>query len=173
MKKAFQFKAIATFVIAFLISATAMAQGGKVPASPRETVTGSINGANITIDYGSPAAKGRKIYGELVPYGKMWRAGANEATKFTTDKEITVEGKKLPAGSYSVFVTLTDKDAVVTFNSQVGQWGIKGGGIANEDPTKDVIAVTVKTKSAPMAERLKYVISSKGSNWFGIPSQYQ
>lgn len=143
---------MATLVVAFLISATAMAQGGK--ASPREKVTGIINGANITIEYGSPSVKGRKIYGGLVPYAKMWRAGANESTKFTTDKDITVEGKKLAAGSYSVFVTPAEKEAVVTFNSQVGQWGIKGGGIANEDPAKDVAAVTVKTKTAPMTEAL-------------------
>ncbi len=150
------------FVMALFITISAMAQGDKKPASPREKATGVINGANITIEYGSPSVKGRKIYGELVPFGKMWRAGANEATKFTTDKEITVEGKKLPAGSYSVFVTPSEKEAVVTFNSQVGQWGIKGGGLANEDPAKDVAAVTVKTKTAPATEALKYVITSTG-----------
>ena len=73
-------------------------------ASPAATAVGSINGANITIKYSSPSVKGRPIYGtNLVPYGgKVWRAGANSATVFETDKDITVEGKKLPAGKYSI-----------------------------------------------------------------------
>ena len=64
-------------------------------ASPPETATGTINGANISINYSSPAVKGRKIWGSLVPYNKVWRAGANEATIFETSKDITVEGKKI------------------------------------------------------------------------------
>jgi hypothetical protein len=70
------------------------------PASPAATAVGTINGANLSIKYSSPSVKGRKVYGtDLVPYGgKVWRAGANSATVFETDKDITVEGKKLPAG---------------------------------------------------------------------------
>jgi hypothetical protein len=163
MKKVFQLKAIAGFVIALLISTVACAQmKGKMVASPRDSVSGKVHGANISINYGSPSVKGRKIYGGLVPYGKMWRAGANEATKFTTDKDIMVAGKKLPAGSYSFFVTPGEKEFTITFNSQTGQWGIKGGGVANEDPAKDVVVATVTPKTVDMTERLKYVITSKG-----------
>jgi hypothetical protein len=162
MKKTFQLKAIAAFVVALLISTTTMAQMGKVVASPRDSVSGKVHGATISINYGSPSVKSRKIYGGLLPYGKMWRAGANEATKFTTDKDIMVAGKKLPAGSYSFFVTPGEKEFTITFNSQTGQWGIKGGGLANEDPAKDVLVATVTAKTAPMTERLKYVITAKG-----------
>jgi hypothetical protein len=160
MKKVVQLKALVVLVVALLFSTAASAQ--KVVASPRDSVSGKIKGANISINYGSPSVKGRKIYGGLQPYGKMWRAGANESTKFTTDKDIMVEGQKLPAGSYSLFVTPGEKEFIVTFNSQTGQWGIKGGGLANEDPAKDVLAVTVTGKPAPMTERLKYEITSKG-----------
>jgi hypothetical protein len=162
MKKVFQLKAIAVFVVAFLISATAMAQGGKVIASPRDSVSGNINGANISINYGSPSVKGRKIYGGLQPYGKIWRAGANVATTFTTDKEIKFEGKTVPAGKYTLFVTPGEKEFIVTLNSETGQWGIKRNGDANEDPAKDVAVVTVKPKTAEFTERLKYVITKKG-----------
>jgi hypothetical protein len=87
MKKLVQLKALAVLVVVLLFSTAASAQ--KVVASPRDSISGKINGATITINYGSPSVKGRKIYGGLQPYGKMWRAGANEATKFTTDKDIT------------------------------------------------------------------------------------
>src|ERR1051325_10914117 len=88
----------------FCTSFVACAQGDKSSRpSPPATATGKIGNATITINYSSPAVKGRKIWGELVPYDKAWRAGANEATIFTTDKEIKVEGKTLPAGSYSLF----------------------------------------------------------------------
>src|SRR5690606_11501461 len=87
----------------FLISGTAMAQEA-LKASPAETVSGKINAATVTIHYSSPSVKGRKVFGELEPYGKVWRAGANEATTFETDKAIQVEGKPLPAGKYSFFL---------------------------------------------------------------------
>ena len=67
------------------------AQGGQ--ASPAATATGKIGEATITITYSSPGVKGRTIWGELVPYDKVWRAGANQATIFETDKDITIEGK--------------------------------------------------------------------------------
>jgi hypothetical protein len=161
MKKAFQLKAIAGFVIALLMSTVAMAQD-KAPASPRDSVSGKVHGATISINYGAPSVRGRKIYGGLQPYGKMWRAGANGATTFKTDKDIMVEGKKLPAGTYTLFVTPGETEFVVTFNSQLGQWGIKRNGDANEDPAKDVAVVTVKPKTVAMTEQLKYVITKAG-----------
>lgn len=162
MKRVFQLTATACMALAlFFISTTSFAQGGAQP-SPRDSVSGVVAGANISINYGSPAVKGRVIWGDLVPYDKAWRAGANQATTFTTDKEITIEGKKLPAGKYTLFATPGEKEWKIAFNSQTGQWGIKRDGTANEDPAKDVLVVTVKPKAAPMTERLKYVISSTG-----------
>jgi hypothetical protein len=91
-------------VLLLFVGLSACAQGDKSSRpSPPATATGKVGGANITINYSSPSVKGRKIWGDLVPYGKVWRAGANEATTFETDKAITVEGKNLPAGKYSLF----------------------------------------------------------------------
>ena len=93
----------------------------------------------ITIDYSSPSVKGRNVFGGLEPYGQVWRAGANEATIFTTSKDIEVEGKKLPAGKYSLFMTPGEKEWTVYFNSQTGQWGEGKDGKANMDPSKTVV----------------------------------
>ncbi|MDQ3279413.1 MAG: DUF2911 domain-containing protein [Bacteroidota bacterium] len=139
----------------FLMSFAACAQGNK--ASPAATATGKVGGANITINYSSPSVKGRTIWGELVPYGKVWRAGANEATTFETSKDITVEGKKLPAGKYSLFALPGEKEWKILFNAQTGQWGTQ------HDAAKDVLAVSVKpTAAASMSERLVYDVNSKG-----------
>jgi hypothetical protein len=165
MKKVFQLKAITGFVFALLMSVTAFGQSKQV-LSPRDSVSGKIGSATITINYGSPSVRARKIFGGLEPYNKTWRAGANGATSFTTDKDIMVEGKKLPAGKYTFFATPGEKEWKVIFNSQVGEWGIKGtpdgGHVANNDPAKDVLTVAVKPKTVPLTERLKYVITPKG-----------
>src|SRR5678809_1049794 len=71
--------------------------------SPAATATGKAGGANVTINYSSPSVRGRKVWGELVPYGKVWRAGANQATTIEFDKDVTVEGKKIPKGKYSLY----------------------------------------------------------------------
>ncbi len=134
-------------------------------ASPAATATGKIKDATITINYSSPSVKGRPIWGtSLVPYDKVWRAGANEATIFETDKDIKVEGKTLPAGKYSLYMYVTEnKDWTIIFNSQTGQWGITRAGETTEDPAKDVLRVNVKpVKSASFNERLVYNIGGKG-----------
>jgi hypothetical protein len=154
------------FLIVVLLSTTSFifAQGNNSnKPSPPATATGKVGDANISIKYSSPAVKGRKIWGELVPYGKAWRAGANEATIFETDKEVKVEGKTLPAGKYSLFAIPGENEWNIIFNSQTGQWGVKQGGVANLDRNKDVLAVSVKPKkSSSMNERLVYDINNKG-----------
>lgn len=143
---------------------SACAQGDKSKrASPPETATGKIGDATVTINYSSPAVKGRKVWGELVPYDKAWRAGANEATTFETDKAVKVEGKELPAGKYSVFIVPGEKEWQFLFNSETGQWGIKRTGEANFDPAKTVLTVSAKPKaSSAMNERLLYEVTGKG-----------
>ena len=98
-------KSIATLLFVATISLSASAQEQKAPpASPPATATGKVGAATITINYSSPAVKGRTIWGGLEKYDKVWRAGANDATTFKTDKDIMVQGKKLPAGTYSFFL---------------------------------------------------------------------
>jgi Protein of unknown function (DUF2911) len=147
-----------------LISVSSCAQ----KASPAATATGKAGGANITIAYSSPSVKGRAIWGGLVPYDKVWRAGANEATIFTTDKDIKIEGKELKAGKYSLYAIPGEKEWTIILNSETGQWGIKRTGETTEDPAKDVLRVNVKPKkSASMNESLTYTVDGKGFalNW--------
>ena len=139
------------------------AQGDKASRpSPPATASGKVKEANITINYSSPAVKGRQIFGSLVPYGEVWRAGANEATIFETDKDIKVEGKTLPAGKYSVYAIPGEKEWTIIFNKQTGQWGVKKGG-SSRDAAQDALLVKVKPKkSSAMAERLAYDVNDKG-----------
>lgn len=144
-------------------SFTALAQGDKASRpSPPATATGTVGGATVSITYSSPSVKGRQIWGGLVPYDKAWRAGANEATIFETDKAIKVAGKDLPAGKYSLFAVPGEKEWQFIFNSQTGQWGIKRGGDANRDPANDVLTVSAKPDKGSMSEKLVYEITKKG-----------
>lgn len=92
-------------------------------ASTRDTVNAQVAGANIWIDYGRPAARGREIWGKLVPFDTTWRFGANAATQFKTDKDIMLGGVHVPAGMYTLFLYPTAKEAWLIVNKQTGQWG--------------------------------------------------
>lgn len=129
------------------------------PASPAATANGKIGDANITINYSSPSVKGRKIFGGLEPYDKVWRAGANQATTFETDKSITVEGKTLPAGKYAFFVIPKENaDWTVIFNKTHNQWGA-----FKYDQAQDALRVDVKPrKAAALNERLAYAVENNG-----------
>jgi hypothetical protein len=154
-----------TFILAVLMIPNLLkAQDDKSKRpSPPATATGKIGDATITIDYSSPSVKGRKVFGGFLPYGKLWRAGANEATIFQTDKDIMVEGKKLPAGKYSFFATPGEKEWTIFFNSETGQWGDKPGGATNMDSAKTVLSFTVKVKKLKdLNEKLEYAVTSKG-----------
>ena len=149
----FTTKIVILFITIFTTS-LAVAQEKK-PASPAATATGIINGSTITINYSSPFVRGRAIYGELVAYGKIWRAGANDATTFETSKAIKVEGKELPAGKYAFFV-IPEKDgnATVIFNKEAKQWGEY-----KYDEAKDALRVSIKTKkSSKLTESLLYTV---------------
>ena len=158
-------KRIVALLLAILVSSSALwAQADKSKrASPPDSASGKIGDATITINYSSPSVKGRKVWGELVPYDKAWRAGANEATLFQTDKAITVEGKSLPAGTYSLFAVPGKESWQFIFNSQTGQWGVKRTGEANRDPANDVLTVTVKPVTrTDQHERLRYEVGTNG-----------
>lgn len=148
---------------ALLFASIVYGQGDKANRpSPPAKATGEVNGANITIDYSSPAVKNRKIFGEMHPYGEVWRAGANEATIFETDKDIKVEDKDLPAGKYSIYAIPGEKEWTIIFNKQTGQWGVKRGGVTSRDPAQDAITVQVKPKKTALTERLIYEVNNKG-----------
>ena len=112
-------------LIAAFISSTlfAYAQHTLPAASPRQTVEQQFSTSKISVDYGRPGVKGRKVFGELVPYNKLWRAGANGATKITFAQPVSFGGKTVPAGTYGLFVIPTDKEWKVILNKDAQQWG--------------------------------------------------
>lgn len=94
--------------------------------SPRKELRGTVDGVGVTVNYGSPSVNERTIYGDLVPYGKVWRTGANEATRITFDQAVVVgeEGTPLEAGTYSLFTMPADRDNwTIIFNKTAEQWG--------------------------------------------------
>ncbi|RXM51718.1 MULTISPECIES: DUF2911 domain-containing protein [unclassified Chryseobacterium] len=152
-------KSATVLFAATVLSVNAFAQEAKKPASPPATATGKVKDANITIAYSSPSVKGRTIWGGLEPYEKVWRAGANEATTFETDKDITVQGKKLAKGKYSFFLIPKESGIwTVIFNKEAKQWGAY-----KYEESKDALRVDVKTKALPATqEALAYKINSNG-----------
>jgi hypothetical protein len=135
--------------------------------SPAATASGTVKGIRITIDYSSPAVRGRKIWGGLVPYDTVWRAGANEATLIAIDKDVQLEGKALPAGKYSLYAVPGETEWIIIINSATGQWGINKDGTTTEDPAKDVLRVTVKPVACPeFNERLIYMVDANGFSLF-------
>lgn len=111
--------------------------------SPESDVNFEADGLKIHINYNRPFKKNRQIFGGLVPYGKVWRTGANEATVFETNQNIKIKGQTLPAGTYSLWTIPGEQTWSVIFNSEYGQWGIDYNGVANRDPKNDVLTVEV------------------------------
>jgi len=115
----------AVLVIA-LLSALSSAQQDKSkrPSPPAQAQCKFSDGKTITVDYSSPREKGRKIFGELVPYGQVWRTGANDATTFVTTAASSAEGKDIPAGSYTIFTLPEQNKWTLIVSKHTGEWGI-------------------------------------------------
>ena len=92
-------------------------------ASPHETVSATVDGAKISVTYGRPYAKGRKIVGGLVPYGQVWRTGADEATTLVTDKALMFGNTHVGPGTFTIFTLPGEKEWQLIINKQTGQWG--------------------------------------------------
>ncbi|MEQ9287447.1 MAG: DUF2911 domain-containing protein [Cyclobacteriaceae bacterium] len=153
-----------TFYLALsFIMASHFVNAQEKRASPPANVKATINGTDIIINYSSPSVKGRTIWGDLVPYDKVWRTGANEATTIEFSKDVKVEGKSVKAGKYALF-TVPGKDKwKVILNAVPDQWGAY-----NYDASKDIFSFETKPKSDKMSESLKFGVSDKGTvtmNW--------
>jgi hypothetical protein len=108
----------------FAFTVLASCQEKSKPSPPAQAQCKFSDGKTITINYSSPRAKGRKVFGELVPYGEVWRTGANEATTFVTDANLGVGGKDVPAGSYTIFTVPNADKWTLIVNKKTGEWGI-------------------------------------------------
>ncbi len=128
--------------------------------SPLVNVEGQIAGKNIKVQYGSPAVKGRTVWGDLVPYNVVWRTGANEATYIDLAEAVTVEGKALPAGKYSIFTIPKESGSwTVIFNSD---WNLEHGHFQYNEKN-DVLRVEIQPQWEPTSqESLSFAVASNG-----------
>jgi hypothetical protein len=145
------------------VAGTVFAQG-KAPASPPETATGTVGGKAVTVTYSSPRVKGREghVYtsdGLIAKAGgsqyPIWRAGANAATTLKTDGDLMIGDLRVPAGTYTLFVDISDPDNwAFIVNKQTGEWGLR------HDAAQDLGKVKMQmSKPATMVEELKYTIA--------------
>lgn len=111
--------------------------------SPEDTIEYSSGNLHLEVFYNRPYKKGREIFGGLVPYGEVWRTGANEATTFYTSKDILVDGSMLTAGKYSLWTIPMENSWKVIFNSQMYPWGITAEQVPSRLPEYDVLVVEV------------------------------
>jgi len=127
--------------------------------SPAAVVTQRIGLTDVTITYSRPGVKGRQIWGKLVPYNKVWRTGANEATtiSFSTDAEIG--GKRVPAGTYALFTIPTPTSWTIILNKEANQWGA-----FSYKPAEDLLRIQVTPKAAPHEERMRFSFENLTDN---------
>jgi Protein of unknown function (DUF2911) len=138
------------------IAITACGQKPSPPAKVSDTLS---SGAVVTIEYSQPSVKGRTIGKDLEPMdGKIWRAGANDATVFEVSKDVKIEGKDLPAGKYGFFILVSGEEWTIIFNKTWKQWGA-----FSYKEAEDALRVKVKSgKADPFSEKLTYTISKAG-----------
>jgi hypothetical protein len=142
MKKFVIFSLIGVAVIGVLVVIIGYVQLKKTKSfSPEDQVIYSQGDLALKVYYNRPYKKDRVIFGNLVAYDKVWRTGANEATTFETNKSLTIEGKKLSAGKYSLWTIPRENTWTIIFNSEHGQWGINSKGEANRQPEGDVLVI--------------------------------
>ncbi len=140
MKKALIWIAlvVGVLVLLSLIAWPVLKQQTK-KASPEETVELKSGDLELSVYYNRPSKKGRVIFGELVPYNEVWRTGANEATTFTTNKDLLIDGQTLAAGKYTLWTIPDEDNWTVIFNDKMYGWGISFSGGASRNPEHDVL----------------------------------
>lgn len=157
--------AIAAALVTFgLGTALAESRPGSRPAVPKRgddskrasknaRLEGELGGARVVVTYGRPEVRDRKVWGKLVPYGKVWRTGADEATTVTFDRPVLVEGEKLAAGTYALFTRPGPGTWEVIFNAEPQQWGAY-----KHDPEKDALRVKASPRPHDHTEALTFSI---------------
>ena len=144
-------------VVGVLVAGIALAERGDDSdrKSKNGRAEGTIDGVTIVIEYGRPNAKERKIWGGLVPYGKVWRTGANEATTISFDQDVTVQGTPVAAGTYALFTLPGEDECTIIFNSVAEQWGA-----FNYEADKNVATVTVTPEAVDHVETFEISVGA-------------
>ena len=138
------------FLSMIMLSAAFTECSSQPPKSPKLTAEGK----DVKVTYGAPSKRDRVIFGELVPYGQVWRAGANEATEITFAKDATVAGKPVKAGTYTLFTIPTESEWTIILNPELKQWGAYG---YDKIKDKNVLEAKVPSKKTDnVVEQLTY-----------------
>lgn len=158
MKKLFTLAMFATALMTGIQACAQTEDKSKRPSPPAKVTEKIKSGATISIDYSQPSVKGRTIGKDLEPKdGQIWRTGANEATVFETDKDVTINGKKLTAGKYGLYSLFMGETATIIFNKTWDQWGTK------YTEADDALRIPTKyTTAATPAEKMTFKISPAG-----------
>jgi Protein of unknown function (DUF2911) len=144
MKKLLVIGGVLSLMLVYSFAVTAQQDKSKRPSPPEQAKWDLGGGKSVTIDYGSPRTKGRKIYGALVPFGQVWRTGANEATTLVTPVDLSIAGTTVAAGSYTIF-TVPNKDKwALIISKKTGEWGTDYPGQAN-----DLARIDMKVSALP------------------------
>jgi len=137
---------------------TAARQEKQRPSPSAQASCKFQDGKGITVAYSSPRMKGRKIFGGLVPYGEVWRLGANEATTFVNTAEVNADNKSIPAGNYTIFATPKEDSWTLIVSKKTGEWGIPYPG-----ETSDLVRMDMKTSKVSPVENFTIAFDQGGS----------
>jgi len=144
-KRSFAFSTVILLSLSILTHPGSSQQDkSKRPSPPAKAECAFADGKTIGVDYSSPRMRGRKIYGGLVPYGQVWRTGANEATTFVTNANLVVGGKEVPAGSYTLFTIPSEDKWTLIISKRTGEWGTSYPG-----EEQDLVRVAMKVTKLP------------------------
>ena len=147
-------KILLTLAFSAIACLTVSAQLQLPAASPKAQVMQSVGLTDITVDYSSPGVKGRTIWGDLLPYDSLWRAGANAATKITFSRDVIIEGKTVAKGSYSIFVIpARNSDWTVVLNSN------PTAAVSEYSRDKDILRIKAKPEAIALRERLAFLVA--------------
>lgn len=148
------FRIALSMTFALALCSTAFAQLTLPRQSQRQEVTQTLGDTKLTVNYGQPNVRGRKVWGALVPYGQVWRAGSDENTTFETSRDITVNGKTLPAGKYGFHVIPSETEWTVVFSKASDQWGS-----FTYDPKLDALRISMRPNDVSFTETLQFAFT--------------
>ena len=140
----------------------------KRPSPPGTAEVTFADGKKVTINYSRPSAKGRKIFGELVPFDQVWRTGANEATSLKTDVDLDIGGTTVPAGSYTLYTLPSASSWKLIINKQTGQWGT----VYQQDQDLARVDMNVTSLSQPV-EQFTIILDKKGGDAAQLNLQWE
>ena len=151
---------VSIFIILALATMAAAQQPDKSKRpSPPGTAEITLKGKKVTIEYSRPSVRGRKVVGELVPFGQVWRTGANEATSFVTEGDLNVGGTKIPAGKYTLYTLPAEAGWKLIINKQTGQWGTE------YDQAQDLARIDLQaSKTEQLVEQFTISFKKSGDN---------